>query len=359
MTSHRTDIAEAIRLLLDVETATIGHFLDDGFMPPAIQCLRDRVRICGPAFTVALPGDDGTALASAMSRAKAGDVLVVERGNDDRHACWGAVMSAAAEAAGLAGIVIDGFVTDLSAIRDNGPPVWCKGRSPLTTKRRGGGTFGGIIRCGGVLVEPDDIVLADENGVLVLKPSSAVEIARKALAIQAEEPGIVARLLAGEKLDAVYGSPADDRDSDATGRSRPEHAHIDKEVIEVPVISAAIHRLGAPTSALVRTDDFLFTCGMPPIDCTTGEIVTGSIEAQTRASLNALKTTLEHAGSSLANVVKVTIYVTDPGMMSGVNAVYREFFAGEWPARTSAAIRPWSLPFDIEIECIARASSSF
>ena len=165
MTSDRTDIAEAIRLLLDVETATIGHFLDDGFMPPAIQCLRDRVRICGPAFTVALPGDDGTALARALSRAKAGDVVVVERGNDDRHARWGAVMSAAAEAAGLAGIVIDGFVTDLNAIRDKGPPVWCRGRSPLTTKLRGGGTFARAIRCGGISVEPGDIVLADENEI--------------------------------------------------------------------------------------------------------------------------------------------------------------------------------------------------
>jgi 4-hydroxy-4-methyl-2-oxoglutarate aldolase len=356
MTSDRTDIAEAIRLLRDVETATIGHFLDDGFMPPAIQCLRDRVRICGPAFTVALPGDDGTALALALSRAKAGDVLVVERGNDDRHACWGAVMSAAAEAAGLAGIVIDGFVTDLSAIRDKGPPVWCKGRSPLTTKLRGGGTFGGTVRCGGVLVEPGDIILADENGVLVLRPSNAAAIARKALAIQADEPGIIARLLAGEKLDAVYNLPADDHESHAAKTSRPVHAHINKEVIEVPVISAAIHRLGAPTSAIVRTDNLLFTCGMPPIDCATGEIVTGPIEVQTRASLNALKTTLEQAGSSLANVLKVTIYVTDPAMMSGVNAVYREFFAGAWPARTSAAIRPWPLPFDIEIECVAVAS---
>jgi 4-hydroxy-4-methyl-2-oxoglutarate aldolase len=355
MTSDPTDLAEAIRLLLDVETATIGHFLDDGFMPPAIQCLRDRVRICGPAFTVALPGNDGTALALALSRAKAGDVLVVERGSDDRHACWGAVMSAAAEAAGLAGIVIDGFVTDLGAVRDKGPPVWCKGRSPLTTKLRGGGTFGGAVCCGGVSVEPGDVILADENGVLVLNPSSAVAIARKALAIQADEPGIVARLLAGDKLDAVYNLLADDREGHSAKTSRPEHAHINKEVIEVPIISAAIHRLGAPTSAIVRTDDFIFTCGMPPIDCTTGEIVTGAIEVQTRASLNALKTALEHAGSSLANVVKVTIYVSDPAMMSGVNAVYREFFAGEWPARTSAAIRPWSLPFDIEIECVAVA----
>jgi 2-iminobutanoate/2-iminopropanoate deaminase len=126
-----------------------------------------------------------------------------------------------------------------------------------------------------------------------------------------------------------------------------------RHVIEVPVISAAIRRLGAPTSAIVQTGDLLFTCGMPPIDGVTGEIVTGPIEAQTRASLNALKITLEHAGSSLAHVVKATIYVTDAKLMGDVNAVYREFFGNEWPARTSAAIRPWTLPFDIEIECVA------
>ncbi|MXQ14654.1 RidA family protein [Microvirga makkahensis] len=128
-----------------------------------------------------------------------------------------------------------------------------------------------------------------------------------------------------------------------------------RHVIEVPVISEAIRRLGAPTSAIVRMGDLLFTCGMPPIDTVTGEIVTGSIEVQTRASLNALKVALEHAGSSLADVAKATVYVTDPALMGGVNAVYREFFGDEWPARTSAAIKPWTLPFDIEIECVAAA----
>ena len=205
MTAYPTDAAEAMRLLIGVETATIGHFLEDGFLPPAIQCLRDTVPICGPAFTVALPGRDGSALVSALSRAKAGDVLVIERGDDDRHACWGAVMNAAAAAAGLAGIVIDGFVTDVGAIRNSGPPVWCKGRSPITTKRLGGGEVGCEVRCGGVLVRPGDLVLADENGVLVLDPTTALEIARRALAIQADEPEVVARLTAGETLDAVYG----------------------------------------------------------------------------------------------------------------------------------------------------------
>lgn len=126
-----------------------------------------------------------------------------------------------------------------------------------------------------------------------------------------------------------------------------------REILEIPVISEAIRGLGAPTSALVRAGDLLFTCGMPPIDTRTGRIVTGPIEAQTRASLDALRVTLDHAGSSLAKVVKATVYVTDPALMGGVNTVYQEFFPDGWPARTSAAIKPWPLPFDIEIECVA------
>ena len=130
---------------------------------------------------------------------------------------------------------------------------------------------------------------------------------------------------------------------------------MEREIIEVPVISAAIRGLGAPTSALVRAGDYLLTCGMPPIDLATGRIVTGDIRTQTRAALEALRVTLEYAGSSLDKVVKATVYVTDPGLMAGVNEVYREFFAAGFPARTSAAIKPWSLPFDIEIECMALA----
>lgn len=126
-----------------------------------------------------------------------------------------------------------------------------------------------------------------------------------------------------------------------------------REIIEVPVISEAIRRLGAPTSALARAGDLLFTCGMPPIDVATGEIVGGDIETQTRAAMEALAVTLRHGGASLDAIVKATIFVTDPALMAGVNAVYRTYFSDGFPARTSAAIRPWPLPFDIEIECVA------
>lgn len=199
------DIADALRLLAGVETATIGHFRNEGFVAPAIQGLGASPRICGPALTVLLRGDDGTAMVRALSAAKPGEVLVVDRGEDESHACWGAVLTAAAQARGLAGAVVDGFVTDVAAIETSGFPVWCRGRSPLTTKARGGGLVGVTIRCGGAVVHQGDVILADENGVAVLPPAEARAIAERALEIQAKEPDIIARIRAGEDIAAVYG----------------------------------------------------------------------------------------------------------------------------------------------------------
>jgi 2-iminobutanoate/2-iminopropanoate deaminase len=127
------------------------------------------------------------------------------------------------------------------------------------------------------------------------------------------------------------------------------------QIIEVPVVSEAIRRLGAPTSALTRIGDTLYTCGMPPIDLKTGEIVKGDITAQTRACLEALSFTLNHAGSSLDHVFKSLVFLTDNALAADMNKVYREFFTTGFPARSCVAVKPWAL-FDIEIECIATAA---
>lgn len=126
-----------------------------------------------------------------------------------------------------------------------------------------------------------------------------------------------------------------------------------RQIVEVPVVSEAIRRLGSPTSALVRSGNFITTCGMPPVDLQTGDIVKGDIAAQTRASLEALRVTLAEVGAGFEDVIKTTVYVTDGSMMGTVNEIYREYFRDGFPARTAAAIKPWSLPFDIEIECLA------
>lgn len=191
-----------------IETATLGHFLETGFMAPALQGLLPERRIFGPALTVRMNGDDGTALVQALSVAEPGQVIVVDRCGDMRHACWGAVTTCAAHERGVVGAVIDGFVTDRSAIIAVGFPVWSRGRSPVTTKPRGfGGDINVPINCGGAAVRPDDIVLADESGVVVLEPTEAQALADRAQAIQDNEQLILERLKAGETLAEITAQP--------------------------------------------------------------------------------------------------------------------------------------------------------
>ena len=205
--SAEASIAQRAALFREIETATLGHILTEGFMVPAIQCVIEGPRVCGPAFTVSVPPDDGAVLSCALTQAKPGDLLVIDRQGDDRHACWGAVMTAAAQAAGIVGVVIDGFVTDVAAIRASGLPVWCRGRSPLTTKLLGkGGTIGDAVNCGSATVRPGDLVLADENGVCVIDPAEAEALARTCAAMQAAEPGIIERVRQGERIDEINGA---------------------------------------------------------------------------------------------------------------------------------------------------------
>ncbi|PWJ94389.1 reactive intermediate/imine deaminase [Mesorhizobium loti] len=128
-----------------------------------------------------------------------------------------------------------------------------------------------------------------------------------------------------------------------------------KEIIEVPVLSAAVRALGVPLSLVTRAAGLVFVSGTPPLDISTGRLVKGDIETQTEASLKALKHCLEAAGTSLDNVVMVRIYAVNSGFYNAINRVYAKHFPENPPSRTFVPVASWPMEFDIEIECVATA----
>jgi 4-hydroxy-4-methyl-2-oxoglutarate aldolase len=198
-----------LELLARAEPATIGHFLHTGFMDPGVRALQQDVRISGTAVTVRVPGPDSSMVHYALGQLRPGDILVLDRCGDMKHAVTGGAVIYAARAAGVAGIIVDGVVTDVGELRRYGVPVWCRGVSPITGKMLGlGGGFCVPVSCGGVAVTPGDAIVADECGVLVLRPGDIEEAANRAIAMQEEEKTTLSRLDAGEKMPDISGVTA-------------------------------------------------------------------------------------------------------------------------------------------------------
>ncbi|MFP4081406.1 MAG: RidA family protein [Candidatus Aminicenantes bacterium] len=108
-----------------------------------------------------------------------------------------------------------------------------------------------------------------------------------------------------------------------------------------------------PYSQAIEANGFIFASGQIPIHPSTGELMTGSIQDQTRLVLNNLKAVLETGGSSLDRAVKCTVFLQDMNDFSEMNAVYGEFFKPPYPAR--AAVQVARLPKDVKVEIEAIA----
>ncbi len=189
--------------------APLGHFLDFGFVDPAIHALWSVPRIAGTAVTVRCTGSDNTMVHYALGQVRPGDVLVIDRLGDTSHAAAGGGIAFAARAAGCRGIIVDGVVTDIQEIRGYAMPVWARGLSVLTTKRRfENGEFGVPVSIGGVPVQPGDAILADENGVLVLPPHLAADAATRAIAMHKAEGPRLAEVARGARLPDLNGTNA-------------------------------------------------------------------------------------------------------------------------------------------------------
>lgn len=108
-----------------------------------------------------------------------------------------------------------------------------------------------------------------------------------------------------------------------------------------------------PYSQAIRAGKLVFTAGQIPIDPATGKLVEGDIQVQTRRALQNVQAVLEAAGTSLAKVVKTTVFLQDMGDFKAMNAVYAEFFPENPPARSAVQVAALPLGVDIEVEAIA------
>jgi 4-hydroxy-4-methyl-2-oxoglutarate aldolase len=138
-------------------------------------------RIAGPAFTIRTGRHDNLMFHASIYLARPGDIIVVEAG-DDEMAVAGGNVCAIAQRNGVAGLVVDGVIRDVVESRQNAFPVFARGASPIPAKRVGDGGMNVQIRCGGVVVNPGDIVVADEEGIVVIPRARAQEVLDKAQA---------------------------------------------------------------------------------------------------------------------------------------------------------------------------------
>lgn len=122
-----------------------------------------------------------------------------------------------------------------------------------------------------------------------------------------------------------------------------------KEIICTDQAPAAI----GPYSQAIKMGAMVFVSGQIPIDPATGDIVNGDIKVQTRQVLTHLQSVLEAAGTSMANVVKTTVFITNMDDFSQVNEIYAEFFTMQPPARACVEVSRLPKNVSVEIEAIA------
>lgn len=160
-------------------------------------CLDARIRplngapLLGTAFTVKTRPGDNLMLHKAIDMAAPGDVIIVDAQGETGNAITGELMITWMQQRGIAGLIIDGAVRDAGAIKTMNFPVYAAGITPKGPYKDGPGEINVTISCGGVTVNPGDILIGDEDGVVVIAPQDAADVLAKAKATVTKEVGMM------------------------------------------------------------------------------------------------------------------------------------------------------------------------
>ena len=171
-----------------------------GTMDGHIAPLAPTMRMAGPAFTIEVRPGDNLMIHAAMTLARPGDILVIDGKADRTCALMGSIMINACRKLGIAGVVIDGAVRDTQELRELGFPVYAVGANPNGPTKFVPGRINWPVACGGVAVQPGDLIVGDADGVVVVEREKAASLLDAAAKKVAEERTRLDDIAAGRNL---------------------------------------------------------------------------------------------------------------------------------------------------------------
>ena len=162
--------AQLVNMFRDFETPDISDILNRMYtMSCELRNLVNNKPLVGPALTVKVFPGDNLMVHKALDAAMPGDVVVVDTGGSPLNAVLGDLVANKAKHRGIAGFIVDGLVRDLPGLIEAGLPIYARGITPFGPLHRGPGELNYAISCGGIVVNPGDIIVADMSGIAVVR----------------------------------------------------------------------------------------------------------------------------------------------------------------------------------------------
>ncbi len=196
---HRLD-SHFMKQFTEFATPDISDLLNRLYaMDPAITCLTGKHhQLCGPACTVKVFPGDNLMVHKSLDVARPGDIVVIDAHASSMNAVLGDLVSTKSKHRGIAGFIVDGFIRDLPDILELDFPIFARGTTSIGPLHRGPGEINYPICCGGIVVNPGDVIVADGAGIVVIPQEIAFDLLKRLRNQKASQAAYLAGVKRGD-----------------------------------------------------------------------------------------------------------------------------------------------------------------